>query len=256
MNKSKFIYFNYKALLLIFIFICSVCFFMFPQEAFAMDPDPVLKSFNPDTYLRHELDGTPICESDRYESNKYRYRSYNNKETYHLESNDNNFPRIQELDSKPIYEIDSYPSYNIDPLANRYELHGGSIDPHTLQGKLRYDLHKSRCLGDKTRHQLYAEAKLKQSRCGQELPIYHKKVLDLPKTDKFSGDTSKCVFKRVNFLKWIDNKPTGILDPKYLKARAERQRRYYSFKHAQYKEWIRQENERMARYNARFGKGK
>lgn len=39
MNKLKYISFDYiKALLLVFLFIYSIYFFMFPQEAFAMDP--------------------------------------------------------------------------------------------------------------------------------------------------------------------------------------------------------------------------
>jgi len=36
--------------------------------------DPMI-FFNPDTYIRHELDGIPIYDSSRY--------IYNNREVYH-----------------------------------------------------------------------------------------------------------------------------------------------------------------------------
>jgi hypothetical protein len=39
-----------------------------------------------------------------------------------------------------------------------------------------------------------------------------------------------------------------------MEVRTERERRAYLYKEAQHKEYIRQENERMARYHRRFGK--
>jgi hypothetical protein len=45
----------------------------YPHEAFAMAPsqdaDDVIRSFNPDTYTRHELDGNPISKVDKPTSN-------------------------------------------------------------------------------------------------------------------------------------------------------------------------------------------
>ncbi len=78
---------------------------------------------------------------------------------------------------------------------------------------------------------------------------------------KLTWDPKASVWKEVkNLLKWsfhwTDNEPSGLFDPRHLEARAERERRQYSFKLAQHKELVRQENERMARYIARFGKGK
>jgi hypothetical protein len=196
---NKFISFDYiRALILISFFIYSIYFFIYPQEAFAMDPEQeVFRYFDPNTYIRHELDGTPIYESGRAKCYSY------NRETYALSHGDmyRSKSKIYELDSKPIFEIDSQPNGHLDPTSHRHELHYNPIDYQTLEGKLRYDLHKSRCLADKVRHQLYTEARTKQSSCGKEMPVYHKKVLDLPKTDEFSRDTSKCVFKRGNFLK-------------------------------------------------------
>lgn len=76
MNKYKLICLNYfKTLLLILIIIYSTYLFISPYEVFAMGPDDIIKSFNPDTYIRHELDGIPIYDSSRY--------IYNNREVYH-----------------------------------------------------------------------------------------------------------------------------------------------------------------------------
>jgi hypothetical protein len=54
----------------------------------------------------------------------------------------------------------------------------------------------------------------------------------------------------------LDNKPTGILDPEYMKERAERERKVFLYEEAQRRKLYEQEKERMARYYARFGKRK
>jgi hypothetical protein len=51
MNKLKFIYFDYRALLLIFIFIYFVYFSIFPQEAFAMDPHTISDQYGNSEYV-------------------------------------------------------------------------------------------------------------------------------------------------------------------------------------------------------------
>src|SRR6266480_7614688 len=119
MKKLKLISFNYIiSLLLILIFIYSVYIFICPHEAFAMEPHDILRSFNPDTYIYHEIDGTPINNTDKYKYHSHRdtYQSYNKN---NQDLNDNKYPRFKELDSKPIYEIDSYPSYDLDPTKGR-----------------------------------------------------------------------------------------------------------------------------------------
>jgi len=52
---------------------------------------------------------------------------------------------------------------------------------------------------------------------------------------------------------WIDNKPTGNLDPRWSELKEETRRGAHLYKQSQHEEFFRQEKERMARYNARFG---
>jgi hypothetical protein len=78
---------------------------------------------------------------------------------------------------------------------------------------------------------------------------------------KLTWDPKASVWKEVkNLFKWsfhwIDNKPTGILDPINIEARTEHERKEYLYKQTQHKELIQQENKRKARYLARFGKRK
>lgn len=56
-----------------------------------------------------------------------------------------------------------------------------------------------------------------------------------------------------NVVSKLLNEPSGVMDPSYTEARIERERRAYLYKESQHKEIFRQENERMARYRARFG---
>ncbi len=155
MKKLKLISFNYIiSLLLILIFIYSVYIFICPHEAFAMEPHDILRSFNPDTYIYHEIDGTPI------------------------------------------------------------ELRDTMGDPRTYHGKLHYEAEKARQLYENSKHKLYTEAKRKQRSCGTEHPVYHRKVLDLPKTDHFNDNkcTIKSMFSKIS--SFVDNKPSGAMDPK------------------------------------------
>jgi hypothetical protein len=50
---------------------------LFPHEVFAMDPDNLVRSFNPDTYIRHELDGTPV--QDTYNKHTLKHSQINIK---------------------------------------------------------------------------------------------------------------------------------------------------------------------------------
>lgn len=213
MNKYKFISLDYiRILLLIFILIYSICLLISPQEVFAMEPHDIIRSFNPDTYIRHEIDGTPIYDSDRY---NYHSREAYNKDTYHSYSRKSHYPKIQQLDSKPIYEIDSYPNYDLDPTEGRHELRDTMVDPRTYHGKLHYEAEKAKQLGEISKHKLYTEARNKQRSCGTEHPIYHRKVLDLPKTDCFD-DNKKCTIKSIfsKISHFVDNKPSGAMDPR------------------------------------------
>jgi hypothetical protein len=61
---------NFKALFILFTFIFIVLMIsniFFPHEAFAMEPntDDIIRSFNPDTYNRHELDSKPISNVNK-----------------------------------------------------------------------------------------------------------------------------------------------------------------------------------------------
>lgn len=81
LNPKKF-----KALLLLFTFlfiILMIFHIYYPHEAFAMSPpqdtDDVIRSFNPDTYTRHELDGNPISKIDKPTSNVDKPRFYHRR---------------------------------------------------------------------------------------------------------------------------------------------------------------------------------
>jgi len=85
----------------------------YSHEAFAMAPpqdtDDIIRSFNPDTYTRHELDGKPISKIDKpistvdkpkcwYQGSKrfvtdyYGYREYQGRDAYGY------FHQLQNLD--------------------------------------------------------------------------------------------------------------------------------------------------------------
>jgi hypothetical protein len=63
---------NFKTLFLLFIFFSIILIIFniyYSHEAFAMAPpldtDDVLRSFNPDSYVRHELDGNPVSKVEK-----------------------------------------------------------------------------------------------------------------------------------------------------------------------------------------------
>ena len=56
-----------------------------------------------------------------------------------------------------------------------------------------------------------------------------------------------------NVVSKLLNEPTGVMDPGHMEAKTERERRAHLYKQSQHKEIFCQENERMARYHARFG---
>lgn len=124
---------------------------IFPQEVFAMEPEDVFKFFNPDTYISHELDGKPISKLD--------------------------VPKHHCVGSNTRY---------FDPIQDRYELHEDTLDTQSFRGKLSKELYNSQSLYDKATHNLYVEAKSKQGLCTNEMPVYHKKVLDLYSKSKSS----------------------------------------------------------------------
>jgi len=241
MKKFSFTYFDYiRTILLIFIllsFIHIIYFIMFPHEAFAMTPEEIqiYRTFDPDTYIRHELDGTPIHVSGRA---KYYYR-----DDYHL--CDTHVPK-----SLP---VNTHTYYHLDPTVDRHELDSNPINKQSLKGELRYNLQASQHLYDTVKNKLFVEAKNKQRRCGSELPVYHKSVIDLyNKSDSSTKYGTKKSFG-IKILKWINNEPLMDYD-EYSKWMNERKHRAYLDKLAHYKELIRAENERMARYHAKFNK--
>ena len=262
MKKFSFVYFDYiKTILLICIFLLFIhiiYFIVFTNEAFCMTPEQIqiIKYFDPDTYIRHELDGTPIYRSNRVEYYSCSRETYDLNHRYTYKS----IPKIHEIDSQPIYEIDSQPNDRLDPVSHRHELQGYPVDKQTLNGKLRCDLQANHHLYDTVKNKLFMEAKNKQRQCGNELPVYHKNIIDLySKSDSsIKHKTKKCFGGKI--LNWIDNKPSGMLSQEAIEERAKRHYRYVLDKETRYKELIkyqesiRQEKEIMARNYTRFGK--
>jgi hypothetical protein len=191
MDKPNFIYFkNIRTVVLICIFLLFVhiiYFIVFPHEVFAMEPNEVIRSFNPDTYIRHELDSTPIHGSNKAKD------YYHIKDDYHL--CDRYVPK-----SLP---VNSHTYYHLDPTQDRYELYGNPIDKDSLKGKLRSDLQTAQHLSDLAKQKLFITAKNKQPGCGEGLPVYHKKVMDLyNKSDSNYSSNTKyttkgCFGKRI-----------------------------------------------------------
>jgi cellulose synthase/poly-beta-1,6-N-acetylglucosamine synthase-like glycosyltransferase len=64
-NRVKFLFLFFTILSIILILFNIY----YPHEVFAMAPpqdtDDIIRSFNPDTYTRHELDGNPITKVDK-----------------------------------------------------------------------------------------------------------------------------------------------------------------------------------------------
>lgn len=146
---------------------------LFPHEAFAMSPpqdtDDVIRSFNPDTYTRHELDGKPISNVDKPTSNVdkpkcwwqkkrfaldyYGYREYQGRDAYayyHQPQNLDKGTQVEPLSfTKNVYE-NSYnssnnPDYQISDNhtnSNYNKLVGKSLDKSIC--KPEHELHLSK----------------------------------------------------------------------------------------------------------------
>ena len=120
------------------------------------------------------------------------------------------------------------------------------IDPRTWYGKSRYDAKKVKQLSEISKHKLYTKARRKQISCGMEYPVYHKPVLDLPKTDCFDDNKKsriKSIFSKIN--SFVDNKPSGVMDPKWIKDN-------HRIRDRRYKENIKRHNEFYSQYKKKI----
>ena len=126
---------NSKALFLLFIFLSTILIIFnicFPHEAFAMAPpldtDDVLRSFNPDSYIRQELDGNPVSKVEklkywdqsksRWYTDFYGSREYIGKDAYgyfHPPQNLDKATQVEPLSTtKTVYENPYNTSNNPD----------------------------------------------------------------------------------------------------------------------------------------------
>ena len=128
---------NFKALFLLFIFLSIILMIFnicFPHEAFAMEPPKnthdVIKSFNPDTYTRHELDGTPIPKIDkprinlpksRFAIDYYGHKEYMRSDAYGY------FHRPQNLDKSIQVEPTSFSKSVYDNSYNNSNKNNNNI---------------------------------------------------------------------------------------------------------------------------------
>lgn len=129
---------NFKALFLLFIFFSIILIIFniwFPNEAFAMAPpldtDDVLRSFNPDSYIRHELDGNPVSKVEKlkywdqskspFTTDYYGHREYIGKDAYgyfHKPQNLDKATQVEPLSSSKIvyenpYNTSKNPDYQV-----------------------------------------------------------------------------------------------------------------------------------------------
>ena len=161
---------SFKALFLLFIFLSTILIIFniwFPHEAFAMAPsldiDGVLRSFNPDSYIRYELDGNPVSKVEKlkyWDQNKSRWytdfygtREYRGKDAYgyfHQPQNLDKATQVEPLSStKTAYDNPYKASNNTDNQVspnrtntNYQELAGKSIDKSKC--KPEHELHLSK----------------------------------------------------------------------------------------------------------------
>jgi len=168
---------SFKALFLLFIFLSTILIIfniLFPHEAFAMAPpqdtDDVLRSFNPDSYLRYELDGNPVSKVEKlkyWDKSKSRFitdfygsREYRGRDAYgyfHQPQNLDKATQVEPLSfTKNAYDnsynsksYSDYPVSNNRTNTNYQELAGKSIDKskckpehelHLFKGKNVYSL--------------------------------------------------------------------------------------------------------------------
>jgi hypothetical protein len=87
----KFYFIRYFFLVFSIVFLVLVLFnIISPNEAFAMEPDTdVIRSFNPDSYISHELDGKPITKQkclyqgkSRFTVDYYGHKEYQGRDAY------------------------------------------------------------------------------------------------------------------------------------------------------------------------------
>ena len=117
----KFDLFKYSLLGFSIIFLVLVLFnIISPNEAFAMEPntDDVIRSFNPDSYIRHELDGKSITKPkclyqgrSRFAVDYYGHKEYQGRDAYgyyHQPQNLYKATQVEPLSStKTVYELDA-----------------------------------------------------------------------------------------------------------------------------------------------------
>ena len=176
----------------LFFTLLSIVFILFnisfPHEAFAMSPpqdtDDVIRSFNPDTYIRHELDGKPILKVDkpkcwyqgrsRFSVDYYGRREYQGRDAYGY------FHPPQNLDK----------ATQVEPLSSTKAIYD---NPYDTSNNPDYQLSDNRT---NSNHQ---EAKCKS---GQELDLPKAKNVDyLLVSDKQASVyelDGKVVYKSVN----------------------------------------------------------
>lgn len=152
---------KFKALLLLFTFLFIILMLfniLFPHEAFAMAPtqdtDDVIRSFDPDTYTRHELDGKPIPKIDkpkcwwqkkRFAIDYYGHKEYQGRDAYgyyHQPQNLDKGTQVEPLSfTKSAYDNYYNSSNNPD-----YQVSGNRINSN-YQGsrcKPEHELHLSK----------------------------------------------------------------------------------------------------------------
>lgn len=136
---------KFKTLFLLFTFLSIILIIFniwFPHEAFAMSPpqntDDVLRSFNPDSYVRHELDGNPISKVEklkcwyqgksRFTTDYYGNREYRGRDAYgyfHQPQNLDKATQVEPLSStKTVYDnpynTSNNPDYQVSDNRTNY----------------------------------------------------------------------------------------------------------------------------------------
>jgi len=143
------------------LFIILIIFsIIFPHEAFAMSPpqntDDVTKIFNPDNYIRHELDGNPISKIDkpkcwwqkgRFVTDYYGHKEYQGKDAYgyyHQPQNLHKGTQVEPLSStKSVYDnyynTSNNPDYQVLDNRTNFNYQGSKCKPehelHLPKGK-------------------------------------------------------------------------------------------------------------------------
>jgi len=162
---------NFKALFLFFTFlfiILMIFHIWLPHEAFAMAPpqdtDDVIRSFNPDTYTRHELDGKPISNVDKpkcwwqkkhFTVDYYGHREYQGRDAYgyyHQPQNLDKATQVEPLSfTKNVYDNTQNSNYTTPYTCNNpdYQVSDNRTNFNYYGGKA---LDKSRCKPEQELH--------------------------------------------------------------------------------------------------------